>query len=174
MARKTTTTAVQPTVASEPFSAEKALARVERVIAARLEDDRRVMAEGIGKSQKVAAEALAALCNSPMDDSFGAINLYDNSYWPMEQTSEASGRLKVWSMTARSLAHLRKTEDNPLRLLCLLRDEAVRYALGDRSRSESSTNAFSNAMAMHQGNGRGYAHEQVVNLITGCLDMIDA
>jgi hypothetical protein len=166
---KTTKTTVAPaapvvTMTPEERAAEK-LGYIQEDIAGSIKAARQTLA----RNTKQMADAMATIagnldCQTTNDDFAAAYNM-TQSYWPLRAAAEAAGELKVLSEIATTLAELKETGQAPMAILTRLLQVVTGAALRDTSRTESSSNAYSNAMAADAGNGRGKVYRDVVTMI---------
>jgi hypothetical protein len=170
---KTTKTNVAP---AAPMTAEEKaadnLAMIERDIARMTKTARQTLADSSNKMAQLMATVANSLTGlTPQDDYSAAYNM-TQSYWPLRDAAEAAGQLKVLSEIATTIADLKTKDLTPDAILAKLLRVVTSAVLRDTSRTESSSNAYSNAMSADAGNGRGKIYKDVAMMIQCFIDNV--
>jgi hypothetical protein len=171
---KTTKTNVAPaapavTMTPEERATEK-LGYIQEDIAHSIKRARSELARNARQMADAMATIAGNLDSQTTNDDFAAAYNMTQSYWPLRAAAEAAGELKVLSEIATTLAELRETGQAPMAILVRLLQVVTSAALRDTSRTESSSNAYSNAMAADAGNGRGKVYRDIAMMIQVFMD----
>lgn len=166
MAAKTTKPTVAPAVTrtAEEKGADN-LAIVEHDIARMTRTARKTLAERSARMAESMARLNDHLAKETSQGDHGASYEMTQSYWPLREAAEAAGQLKALSEIATTLADLKGKGLAAEAVLAKLLRYVTDAALRDTSRSESSSNAYSNAMSADAGNGRGKVYQEVAMMI---------
>lgn len=117
---------------------------------------------------KIASDADEGKTNGDLKASYEMMH----SYSPLQEAAQKAGELQV---LANALAYIEKQEEAGVGAETILRNflqYVVSVAMQDGSRSESSSNPFSNAIQMFAGNGRGNVYRDLHLMVSHQIEKL--
>jgi hypothetical protein len=130
--------------------------------------------------RNIVLEKQASLAKGLGDQPEGIADVYEinHMYWGLQDLYEATGRLAVWQYFAQRVgSYFDVTPESLVVLtyeekLAAVRRLNVERSLEDATRSENSTNPFSNAVTAAMGLGRGRVYRDIDQLCERILERL--